>query len=158
MSVLLGNGDGTFQPQVTYAVRGRISAAIVAGDFNGDGRIDLAVTGYNDDSAPTPVGEVSVLSGNGDGTFQPQVTYDVGFYPTLIVAGDFTRRRPHRPGRASSNTLRHRHQWHVSVLLGNGDGTFQPPVTYAVGSRPGGYRGGRLQRRRPHRPGRRRLS
>ena len=42
MSVLLGNGDGTFQPQVTYAV-GSDPDAIVAGDFTGDGRIDLAV-------------------------------------------------------------------------------------------------------------------
>ena len=42
MSVLLGNGDGTFQPQVTYAV-GSYPDAIVAGDFNGDGRTDLAV-------------------------------------------------------------------------------------------------------------------
>ena len=42
MSVLLGNGDGTFQPQVTYAV-GYDPTAIVAGDFTGDGRTDLAV-------------------------------------------------------------------------------------------------------------------
>ena len=46
VSVLLGNGDGTFQPQVTYAV-GSYPDAIVAGDFNGDGRTDLAVA--NDD-------------------------------------------------------------------------------------------------------------
>ena len=66
MSVLLGNGDGTFQPQVTYAV-GAVPAAIVAGDFTGDGRIDLAV-------ANGLRRHVSVLLGNGDGTFQPQVT------------------------------------------------------------------------------------
>ena len=42
MSVLLGNGDGTFQPQVTYAV-GASPGAIVAGDFTGDGHLDLAV-------------------------------------------------------------------------------------------------------------------
>ena len=67
MSVLLGNGDGTFQNQVTYAV-GSEPYAIVAGDFTGDGRTDLAVAncGSND---------VSVLLGNGDGTFQNQVTY-----------------------------------------------------------------------------------
>ena len=70
MSVLLGNGDGTFQPQVTYAV-GSTAHAIVAGDFNGDGRTDLAVANQAGDT-------VSVLLGNGDGTFQPQVTYAVG--------------------------------------------------------------------------------
>ncbi len=70
MSVLLGNGDGTFQPPVTYAV-GVVPDAIVAGDFTGDGRTDLAVANRLD-------GTVSVLLGNGDGTFQPQVTYAVG--------------------------------------------------------------------------------
>ena len=59
-----------------------VPAALVAGDFNGDGRTDLAVanSGSND---------VSVLLGNGDGTFQPQVTYAVGSEPVAIVAGDF---------------------------------------------------------------------
>ena len=82
MSVLLGNGDGTFQPQVTYAV-GSDPDAIVAGDFTGNGQLDLAVANYYDDT-------VSVLLGNGNGTFQAQVTYDVGYYPDAIVAGDFT--------------------------------------------------------------------
>src|SRR5260370_448434 len=56
--------------------------SIVAGDFNGDGRLDLAVAdGFSN--------EVSVLLGNGDGTFQPQVTYAVGSYPVAMLAGDF---------------------------------------------------------------------
>ena len=82
VSVLLGNGDGTFQPQVTYAV-GADPDAIVAGDFTGDGDLDLAVANCGDNT-------VSVLLGNGDGTFQPQVTYAVGTDPDAIVAGDFT--------------------------------------------------------------------
>ena len=57
--------------------------AIVAGDFTGDGRTDLAVANDSDNT-------VSVLLGNGDGTFQPQVTYAVGADPDAIVAGDFT--------------------------------------------------------------------
>ena len=71
MSVLLGNGDGTFQDQKTYPV-GNGPVAIVAGDFNGDGRTDLAVA--NADS-----NDVSVLLGNGDGTFQNQVRYAAGY-------------------------------------------------------------------------------
>ena len=55
MSVLLGNGDGTFQPQVTYAV-GSSPHALVAGDFTGDGRTDLAVANYDSN-------DVSVLAG-----------------------------------------------------------------------------------------------
>ena len=55
----------------------------MAGDFTGDGRTDLAVANAGSD-------DVSVLLGNGDGTFQPQVTYAVGSGPDAIVAGDFT--------------------------------------------------------------------
>ena len=84
VSVLLGNGDGTFQPQVTYAVGARAQHAIVAGDFTGDGRTDLAVANYARRS-----NDVSVLLGNGDGTFQPQVTYAAGSAPIALVAGDF---------------------------------------------------------------------
>ena len=141
MSVLLGNGDGTFQPQVTYAV-GSDPGDIVAGDFTGDGHIDLAVANSGDNT-------VSVLLGNGDGTFQPQVTYTVGSDPDAIVAGDFTGDGHIDLAVANSgdNT--------VSVLLGNGHGTFQPQVTYAVGSVSRRHRGGRLHRRWPHRSGRR---
>ncbi len=122
VSVLLGNGDGTFQPQVTYAV-GQLPHAIVAGDFTGDGRTDLAVANYQDNT-------VSVLLGNGDGTFQPQVTYAVGAAPDAMVAGDFTG-----DGRTDLAVANYQDET-VSVLLGNGDGTFQPQVTYAVGSFP----------------------
>ena len=126
VSVLLGNGDGTFQPQVTYAV-GADPDAIVAGDFNGDGRLDLAVVNRDADS-------VSVLLGNGDGTFQPQVTYAVGANPDAIVAGDFTG--DGRLDLAVVNAGTFDYSGSVSVLLGNGDGTFQPQVTYAVGANP----------------------
>src|SRR5262249_44198592 len=63
VSILLGNGDGTFQSHVDYAT-GHGAASVVVADFNGDGTPDLAVSNYFD-------GTVSVLFGNGDGTFQP---------------------------------------------------------------------------------------
>ena len=139
VSVLLGNGDGTFQNQVTYAVGS--SPALVTGDFNGDGRTDLAVA--NQDS-----NDVSVLLGNGDGTFQNQVTYAVGSAPYALVAGDFNG--DGRTDLAVANSYDN----DVSVLLGNGDGTFQDQKTYRWGTGPRpSWRG--LQRRRPHRPGRR---
>ena len=128
VSVLLGNGDGTFQPQVTYAV-GAEPWSIAAGDFTGNGRTDLAVANVGDNT-------VSVLLGNGDGTFQPQVTYAVGANPFGIMAGDFTGngRTDLAVANVGDNT--------VSVLLGNGDGTFQPQVTYAVGNGPFAIVGG----------------
>ena len=126
MSVLLGNGDGTFQPAKFYAA-GIDPAAIVAGDFNGDGRLDLAVAGFD---LSTGAGEISVLLGNGDGTFQPAVQYAVGQEPSFIVAGDFTGHG--RLDLAVSDALDN----DVSILLGNGDGTFQTQVTYAVGTAP----------------------
>ena len=135
VSVLLGNGDGTFQPQVTYAV-GNDPSAIVAGEFTGDGHMDLAVANENYNG---PAGTVSVLLGNGDGTFQPQVTYAVGAYPDAIVTGDFTgggRTDLAITGSDPTTAVGEVGAGEVSVLLGNGDGTFQPQVTYAVGAHP----------------------
>ena len=70
MSVLLSNGDGTFQPQVTYAV-GDGPVSIVTGDFTGDGRTDLAVVDGNG---------IDLLIGKGDGTFEPFKTVASGAY------------------------------------------------------------------------------
>jgi hypothetical protein len=132
VSILLGNGDGTFQPGATYVVGSLMATAIVAGDFTGDGHLDLAVAGtdYYNFTGATP-GAVYMLLGNGDGTFRPGATYAVGNNPDAIVAGDFTG-----DGKLDLAVP----DWGIAyfvgavwVLLGNGDGTFQPPVTYAVG-------------------------
>ena len=122
VSVLLGKGDGTFAPQVTYAV-GIGPQAIVAGNFNGNGRLDLAVS---ETDPGTGVGEVSVLLDKGDGTFAPQVTYNLGVQAKGIVAGDFTS--DGQLDLAVSSLF-----GYVSVLLGNGNGTFRAPITCAVG-------------------------
>src|SRR5262249_44745028 len=80
LTTMLTRAGAPFQP-IPVGVE---PTAIVAGDFRGDGRLDLAV-------ADEGLGTVSVLLGNGDGTFQPQVTtYAVGFGAHALVAGDFT--------------------------------------------------------------------
>ncbi len=122
VSVLLGNGDGTFQAHVDYGA-GTGPYSVAVGDFNGDDKLDLAVANYVD-------GTVSVLLGNGDGTFQAQVDYTTGVQPISVTAGDFNGDGKLDLAVASfaGDT--------VGVFLGNGNGTFQARVDYAAGSVP----------------------
>src|SRR6266700_3268705 len=134
--VLLGNGDGTFQAarSVYFASGGGFPWYVVTADFNGDGKLDLAVSNYGDNS-------VSVLLGNGDGTFlAPQVT-PVGLNPWYFAVGDFNGDGkldlavadygcPLDCTSSPSNT--------VTVLLGNGNGTFLPGPSLTVGNGPAG--------------------
>ena len=128
IAVLLGNGDGTFQAPKFYAVGNALAPGgrgagntLVAGDFSGDGRLDLAV----DDNDG-----VQILLGNGDGTFQAPETFAAGTRPAALVAGDFSG-----DGRLDLATANDESN-DVSVLMGNGDGTFQPAIEYAAGIGP----------------------
>src|SRR5437773_8612290 len=89
---------------------GTAPTSVAMGDFNGDGRPDLAVLNRVSQ-------DVSVLLGNGDGTFGAQTRFAAGSYPYSVAVGDFNG--DGRPDLAVANYLSN----DVSVLLGKGDGT-----------------------------------
>src|SRR5262249_22957826 len=133
VGVLRGNGDGSFQPPLTLPAGNRPRQVVVA-DLNGDGIPDLAV--LDQGAAPTFAATISVLLGNGDGTFQPArtVLFHPGAegFPADLTAGDFNGdgqldvavSETVLGGGASPNE--------IDVLPGNADGTFGPSVATAL--------------------------
>lgn len=132
VSVLLGNGDGTFQPAISYSSGGYQAFSLAVGDVNGDGHPDVVVTNQCQTLACNN-GGVSVLLGNGDGTFQAALTYSSGGdQPTSIAIGDL--RGDGKVDLVVTNFgVAFGNIFSVGVLLGNGDGTFQPVVIYDSG-------------------------
>jgi len=126
LTVSLGNGDGTFTASNNSPIiLGSGLNGIVAADFNGDGKLDLAVTDSGNNT-------VIVLLGNGDGTFGAPTTVPVGSNPGPIVAADFNN-----DGKLDL-AVANMGDGTVTLLLGNGDGTFTPAAgsPYHVGGEP----------------------
>jgi hypothetical protein len=117
-----------FAPPVPYMTGGLNPVAIQAADFNGDGKVDLAIA--NRGSAT-----VAILFGNGDGTFQAAVTYTLnanGSTPVAIAAADFNG--DGKPDVAAVNASSGASVPSVTILLNHGDGTFDSPVTITTPS------------------------
>ena len=126
VAVLLGNGNGTFQAP-TRVVTGAFPdypTNVVVGDFNGDGKLDVAITNYFGNS-------VTILLGNGDGTFQPPADYPAGAYATGLIVADLNG-----DGNLDLAVTNAQATNTVSILLGNGNGTFRAPIAYPVGADP----------------------
>ncbi len=118
VSVLLGNGDGTFQAHVDYAVDA-VPMGLTTGDFNSDGILDLAVTNKTSN-------EISILLGAGDGTFGTTAPFQAGINAACLAAADFNGDGKLDLAVSDLNPT----SYPVSILLGNGDGTFQTRKGY----------------------------
>jgi hypothetical protein len=129
VSILLGKGDGTFRAAVRYPA-GVTPAHVAVGDFNGDGIPDLAVANFSDANGN---GSVSILLGKGDGTFQAAVNHAAGLTAVAVAVADFNGDGIPDLAVANFGSYFISHG-SVSILLGKGDGTFQPAVPFAAGT------------------------
>ncbi|WP_406698437.1 FG-GAP-like repeat-containing protein [Singulisphaera sp. Ch08] len=131
LSVLLGNGNGSFQPAVTTNVLNSalgqgVASSVAVGDFNGDHLLDVALNTSGSPANPA----VEVMLGKGDGSFQPNhQILSVGQIPLSVAVGDFDRN-------GALDLVTANSQGTLSLLLGKGDGTFRPRVDLTVGAVP----------------------
>ncbi|MGF7181971.1 beta strand repeat-containing protein, partial [Tunturiibacter psychrotolerans] len=125
VTILEGNSTGGFtQPTGSPFAAGTSPMGLVAGDFNGDGKIDLAICSSGDNT-------VSILLGDATKTFKTAVAYAAGTGPTAIALADFNG-----DGNADLTVINPAGTGNQtqSVLLGNGDGTFGTPASFSVGA------------------------
>lgn len=133
LSIFLGNGDGAFVESPQHPQAGDNPVLAVTGDLNGDGNLDLVVANVFPAAGSQAPSYLTVLLGNGDGTFTPAPNAQVGVGPESILLADFNG--DGKLDLAVSNIgtgLGNGSTTNVMVLLGNGDGTFAPPVITQV--------------------------
>ncbi|MEG4818339.1 Calx-beta domain-containing protein, partial [Microcoleus sp. K5-D4] len=122
VSLLLGNGDGTFGTATYFGV-GSSPYTVAVGDFNGDGNSDLATANQSSNN-------VSILPGNGNGTFGAATNLSVGSNPYFVLVGDFNKDSKSDFATANFGSSS------VSIVLQNADGTFAPATNFTVGNSP----------------------
>ena len=124
VAVFVGKGDGSFAAPVGYPV-GRLPFTVIAADFNGDGKTDLAEL----DASSGP-NQVWVLLGRGDGTFLPGVSS-----PSLSAEGHLAYADLNHDGKLDL-VIADRFSSAMEIMMGNGDGTFRPGRQYLLGEQP----------------------
>lgn len=112
IGVMLGKGDGTFQPTAVYDLTSARGGQLTTGDFTGHGNVDIALTGGQN---------TAVLPNNGNGTFGTAIITTSSLSSNCAAAGDFNN-----DGKLDLATA-------SAIQLGNGDGTFQSPITVPSG-------------------------
>ncbi len=135
VTVLLGNGNGTFQAPLSYVLptEGGLSQSaqsLTAGDFNNDGKLDVAVATLTQPSPSSVAGYVNVLISNGVGGFATDNVYALAGSGASVAVGDFTGHGNLDLAVAESDNNA------IGILLGNGDGTFGSETDYASGPAP----------------------
>jgi uncharacterized protein (TIGR03437 family) len=141
--VWLGNGDGTFRmlppnDQFSNGSNSPSAPQVAAGDFNGDGRLDLAIGAGDFTSLSGPTTFIGILLGNGDGTFRKGTT--VPLFGALLITADVN-------GDGNADLVSE-----SEIALGNGDGTFQQPEAFGYGQRSIGSNGTQLLELRQYPP------
>jgi len=129
LSIALGNGDGTFQPDQSFALgpeAGILPGRLAVGDLNGDANLDVAITIPEAD-------EVAVLLGNGNGTLQPALRFATSESPIGVALGDLDLDGDLEIVTAGSAEMAFDSVGQVAILEGRGDGTFLPPLTRSTG-------------------------
>jgi hypothetical protein len=138
VALFLGNGNGTFRLGITYNSGGHYAVSVTVADVNRDGKADVLALNQCSEGGACETGSASVLTGNGNGTFQAAASFAPGGpYAYSIAAGDVNG--DGKLDLVVADQLTSGTVGLIGVLLGNADGTFQAASSYSSGGQSWAY-------------------